>query len=65
MSDLLEVALLQKEAGLLRGAWGLPKIQVDLNIVPLFETIADLRHAPMIMGQWPSLLGIRHITLSK
>ena len=61
LSDLLEVALLQKEAGLLRGIWGSQKIQVDLNIAPLFETIADLRHAPMIMGQWLSLLGIRHV----
>lgn len=61
LSDLLEVALLQKEAGLLRGIWGSQKIQVDLNIVPLFETIADLRHAPLIMGQWLSLLGIRHV----
>lgn len=61
LSDLLEVALLQKEAGLLRGIWGSRNIQVDLNIVPLFETIADLRHAPMIMGQWLSLLGIRHV----
>ena len=61
LSDLLEVALLQKESGLLRGIWGSQKIQMDLNIVPLFETIADLRHAPMIMGQWLSLLGIRHV----
>jgi phosphoenolpyruvate carboxylase len=61
LSDLLEVALLQKETGLLRGIWGSQKIEVDLNIVPLFETIADLRHAPMIMGQWLSLLGIRHV----
>lgn len=61
LSDLLEVALLQKEAGLLRGIWGSQKIQMDLNIVPLFETIADLRHAPMMMGQWLSLLGIRNV----
>jgi phosphoenolpyruvate carboxylase len=61
LSDLLEVALLQKESGLLRGLWGSQKIEVDLNIVPLFETIADLRNAPTIMGQWLSLLGIRHV----
>lgn len=61
LSDLLEVALLQKETGLLKGIWGSQKIQMDLNIVPLFETIADLRNAPMIMGQWLSLLGIRHV----
>ncbi len=61
LSDLLEVALLQKETGLLRGVWGSQKIQMDLNIAPLFETIADLRDAPMIMGQWLSLLGIRYV----
>ncbi|MDP8566814.1 phosphoenolpyruvate carboxylase [Methylophilus aquaticus] len=61
LSDLLEVALLQKETGLLRGVWGSANIQVDLNIVPLFETIADLRDAPMIMGKWLSLIGIRHV----
>ncbi|WP_019881648.1 MULTISPECIES: phosphoenolpyruvate carboxylase [unclassified Methylophilus] len=61
LSDMLEVALLQREAGLLRGVWGSANIQVDLNIVPLFETIADLRDAPMIMGKWLSLLGIRHV----
>ncbi len=61
LSDLLEVALLQKETGLLKGVWGSQKIQLDLNIVPLFETIADLRHAPMIMGQFLSLLGVRHV----
>ncbi len=61
LSDLLEVALLQKEAGLLRGRWGTAKVQLDLNIVPLFETIEDLRNAPQIMGQWLSLTGIRHL----
>ena len=39
VSDLLEVAVLLKEAGLLR-----PREQkLDLDIVPLFETIDDLR----------------------
>jgi phosphoenolpyruvate carboxylase len=61
LSDLLEVALLQKETGLLRGVWGSANIALDLNIVPLFETIADLRNATMIMGKWLSLLGIRHV----
>jgi len=59
LSDLLELALLQKETGLLRGVWGAANIQLDLNIVPLFETIADLRNAPMIMEQWLSLLGTK------
>lgn len=61
LSDLLEVALLQKEAGLLRGVWGSSSVQMDLNIVPLFETIDDLRNAPKIMSEWLSLLGIRHL----
>ena len=38
VSDLLEVALLLKEAGLLRPLEG----ALDVNIVPLFETIDDL-----------------------
>jgi phosphoenolpyruvate carboxylase len=46
-SDILEVALLLKEAGLLHpdGA------ELALNIVPLFETINDLRNCPRIMDQ--------------
>jgi phosphoenolpyruvate carboxylase len=40
VSDILEVALLLKEAGLARPAAG----ELDLNIVPLFETIGDLRN---------------------
>ena len=47
VSDLLEVALLLKEAGLLSGGV-FPKL--DVNIIPLFETIADLRRAPETMA---------------
>jgi phosphoenolpyruvate carboxylase len=39
-SDILAVALLQKEAG----------VSTPLRIVPLFETIADLRHAGETMA---------------
>ena len=48
VSDLLEVALLQKETGLTKndGASGVP---VALAIIPLFETINDLRAASRIM----------------
>jgi phosphoenolpyruvate carboxylase len=47
VSDLLEVALLLKEGGSLRiGADGEPDLSV--NIVPLFETITDLRGAASI-----------------
>ena len=49
LSDLLEVALLQKECGLMTGRWGSSGIGMALNIVPLFETIADLRNAASIM----------------
>ena len=44
-SDVLEVALLLKEAGLLRPREG----TLDVNIVPLFETIDDLRHCGQVM----------------
>ena len=42
VSDLLEVALLLKEAGLATGGHA---PSVGLHIIPLFETIADLRRA--------------------
>ncbi len=49
-SDLLEVALLLKEAGLLTPA-GAPgaKPRLAMNIVPLFETIEDLRNSAGVM----------------
>ena len=49
VSDLLEVALLMKEAGLFRpGA----APEASLRIVPLFETIEDLRQSADIMAAW-------------
>ncbi|MCM8599079.1 MAG: phosphoenolpyruvate carboxylase [Candidatus Accumulibacter sp.] len=46
VSDLLEVALLLKESGLLRpGA----DPRLEMNVIPLFETIADLQQAATIM----------------
>jgi phosphoenolpyruvate carboxylase len=47
VSDLLETAMLLKEAGLLRPRSG----ELDVNIVPLFETIADLRNSGCIMDE--------------
>lgn len=44
VSDLLEVLLLQKEVGLMTGTID-EKAVADLIVVPLFETIADLRNA--------------------
>lgn len=46
-SDILGVLLLAKEAGLFLTKDG--GAQSSLNIVPLFETIDDLRHAPLVM----------------
>ena len=43
VSDVLEVALLLKEVGLLSPG---PEPSSPIDIVPLFETIDDLRHAP-------------------
>ncbi|NET50525.1 MAG: phosphoenolpyruvate carboxylase, partial [Merismopedia sp. SIO2A8] len=45
VSDLLEVLLLAKEAGLYDPATGVG----DLYVVPLFETVEDLRRAPSVM----------------
>jgi phosphoenolpyruvate carboxylase len=53
VSDVLEVALLLREAGLLRPQ----EDRLDLNIVPLFETIADLRNAGRVMDRLLSLPG--------
>jgi len=45
VSDLLEVAVLLKEAGLLHPREGV----IDLDIVPLFETIEDLQNCGAVM----------------
>ncbi len=49
VSDILALALLAKESGLLRLDGGVPVI--SLNLVPLFETIADLDASAAIMQQ--------------
>ncbi|WP_395060709.1 phosphoenolpyruvate carboxylase [Polaromonas sp.] len=85
VSDLLEVLLLQKEVGLMRGILNDPHAQPfgsvaaprggaralgrpggaadnqsthDLIVVPLFETIEDLRNAAPIMREYYALPGI-------
>jgi phosphoenolpyruvate carboxylase len=72
VSDLLEVLLLQKEVGLMRGVLNAntpshaastpandPLVPVcDLIVVPLFETIEDLRNAAPIMREFYALPGI-------
>src|SRR5439155_13058566 len=51
ISDILETAVLLKEAGLLRPRDGV----LELDIVPLFETIEDLRNCSAVMDE---LLGL-------
>ncbi|MFM6987018.1 MAG: phosphoenolpyruvate carboxylase [Hydrogenophaga sp.] len=58
VSDLLEVLLLQKEAGLMRGLLT-EGATADLIVVPLFETIEDLRNAAPIMRDYYALPGVR------
>lgn len=57
VSDLLEVLVLQKEAGLMRGTLGHDAV-ADLIVVPLFETIGDLQRAAQIMGGFYALPGV-------
>ncbi|SAL10049.1 phosphoenolpyruvate carboxylase [Caballeronia humi] len=60
VSDLLEVMLLQKETGVLQGRLGNDDdpARDGLMVIPLFETIADLRNAPVIMGELFALPGV-------
>ncbi|TAH13359.1 MAG: phosphoenolpyruvate carboxylase [Curvibacter sp.] len=57
VSDLLEVLLLQKEVGLMRGTLD-AQATADLIVVPLFETIEDLRNAAPIMRDFYALPGV-------
>jgi phosphoenolpyruvate carboxylase len=45
VSDILEVAVMLKEVGLLRPA----ACELDVNIVPLFETIEDLQNSTKVI----------------
>lgn len=58
VSDLLEVLLLQKECGLLSGPLNDDASEAALIVVPLFETIADLRQAEPIMRDYFALPGV-------
>ncbi len=68
VSDLLEVLLLQKEVGLMRGVLTPNRVTAgsddplravcDLIVVPLFETIEDLRNAAPIMREFYALPGV-------
>ncbi|HMD27300.1 MAG TPA: phosphoenolpyruvate carboxylase [Steroidobacteraceae bacterium] len=52
VSDLLEVNILLKEAGLYRGHG---TARAAIMAVPLFETIADLERSPQVMQAWLEL----------
>ncbi|HQR21860.1 MAG TPA: phosphoenolpyruvate carboxylase, partial [Burkholderiaceae bacterium] len=58
LSDLLEVALIQKETGLLTG---IELRCCSLMVVPLFETIDDLQRAPAILGELLVHPGLRSL----
>jgi phosphoenolpyruvate carboxylase len=58
VSDLVEVLLLQKEAGLMTGALGDADARLGLIVTPLFETIEDLRGAEAIMRGYYALPGV-------
>ncbi|MES2911692.1 MAG: phosphoenolpyruvate carboxylase [Pseudomonadota bacterium] len=60
VSDLLEVLLLQKEVGLMHGTLD-DHATNDLIVVPLFETIEDLRNAAPIMREFYALPGIAEL----
>jgi len=61
-SDVLEAALLLKEAGLMHP--GSPP-RLALNIVPLFETIADLRRSSAVMETLFSISEYRRMLTSR
>lgn len=60
VSDLLEVLLLQKEVGLMHGTLD-SNATNDLIVVPLFETIEDLRNAAPIMRDFYAVPGIAQL----
>ncbi len=62
VSDLLEVLLLMKECGLARGTLDDDAV-ADLIVVPLFETIEDLRQAEPIMRAFYALPGLLPMVL--
>ena len=62
VSDMLEAALLLKEAGLMRPP---PQARLALNIVPLFETIASLGDAAPIIDELLSLPLYRQLLASR
>jgi phosphoenolpyruvate carboxylase len=62
VSDMLEVNILLKEAGLYRGA-GTP--HAAIMAVPLFETIGDLENSSGVMTAWLALPEVAAVTRSR
>jgi len=58
ISDVLEVLLLAKEAGLVR--WRDGQMESDIEVVPLFETIRDLSTCHTLMKQLFANRAYRH-----
>jgi phosphoenolpyruvate carboxylase len=70
VSDLVEVMLLQKETGLFQGALGgkgskTIEPKVGAMVIPLFETIADLRNAPVIMREFFDIPGMSEVVVQQ
>jgi phosphoenolpyruvate carboxylase len=65
VSDILEVAVLLKEVGLLRARTRTGDGGLDVDIVPLFETISDLQHCGPIMDALFSLPAYRRLLASR
>ena len=61
VSDVLEVAVLLKEAGMLRPQ----EDALDANIIPLFETIGDLERSGPVMDALFSLPNYRRLLASR
>ena len=55
VSDMLEVHILLKEAGLYRPGETDEAPSAAIMVVPLFETIEDLENAPEVMTRWFAL----------
>jgi phosphoenolpyruvate carboxylase len=61
VSDILEVAVLLKEVGLMRPSEG----RLDVDIVPLFETIGDLQRCGRVMDDLLGLPAYRRLIASR
>jgi phosphoenolpyruvate carboxylase len=61
VSDILEVAVLLKEVGLLRPREG----RLDVDIVPLFETIGDLQRCGRVMDELLGLPAYQRLVVSR